>query len=243
MGNVKLKLKDKNRVFIESSDYSKINLSNVNRKISQVQVRNLANSVMRNGILRLVLVIQDKETGNYVVVDGQHLAMALMELGMTIECQVIECESKQDFVQLMIDLNTTSKSWRISDYLHSWTESGNANYKTIKKILDKTKIQVSVLLSAYSQTNRTMATLNFKNGSFRIKNKGIGDKIVKDITSLHSILPNTRVFNECLVKLMLSYVDYNNKKMIKNLKAVSKTIQFSTGEKKLYNQLASIYNK
>lgn len=215
-----------------------------NRPVKKSHAMQMKLSVMRNGVLRYVIVVWDSKKNKYYIVDGQHLVYALKELNLPIDCKVVECENEEQITQLMIDLNNTSKSWKLNDYIHGWAESGNKHYRLLKNAMNLTysDMQVSVVIQAYTMQNRAKATKMVKEGRFEIVNKVKGDELIDCVSECAEIVPNTRQMNEALIKLMLRTEGYNHKHMIKRLKAVVKHFVFSTSEGKLYEQLETIYN-
>lgn len=219
----------------------------MNRPITDAGVAKMKASVERHGVLRDVIVVWDKKKNRYLIVDGQHLVKALVELEAPVRCRVVECKTEADITQLMIDLNNISKSWKIEDYIHGWKESGLKDYRILENANEVMyhDVQVSVIIQAYTQQNRAKATKMVKEGTFTIVDRNRGDFYLDCVSDCVTILPNTRVMNEALIKLMLSEESYNHKKMVKNIKTalLKKKIDFShTSEKAVLEQLKKIYN-
>jgi hypothetical protein len=235
-------LKNLNRVILTSKDYSLLHFSIKNRPIKKQHVAKMQESVKKHGCLRLVIVVWDDKLEKYVVVDGQHLSHALMGLNRVIECQVVKCKNDAELTQLMIDLNNTSKSWLPNDYIHNWAESGKEDYSYIRNVIAKNIMQLTVILMAYSQKKRLVATKEMKDGTLNIVNKRYGDKLITQIRDCNNFLPSTRAVNEALIQLMLNVEKYDHKKMLKHLKSSVKHTKLETNETKLYNQLLEIYN-
>jgi hypothetical protein len=235
---------NRKKVTITPDQYGLLAILPKNRPIKAPHGLQMKMSVMRNGVLRDVIVVWDNKKNKYYIVDGQHLVYALKELNLPIDCLVVECENEEQITKLMIDLNNTSKSWKLTDYIHGWAESGNKHYRLLKNSINLTyaDVQASVIIQAYTMQGRAKATKMVKEGKFEIVNKVKGDELIDCVSECAEIVPNTRPMNEALIKLMLNTEGYNHKHMIKRLKAVVKTFIFSTSEGKLYEQLVSIYN-
>jgi hypothetical protein len=239
---VEKSLTSSNRIFITNDNYDKLIIINKNRPINPIQVQKLKASVLRNGVLRMVIVVFDKTTGNYVVVDGQHLTKVLQSMNYTIECQVVECFDENHLTQLMIDLNNVSKSWRVTDYAHAWAESGLTDYKILRKELAETTLQMSVLIMAYSKKSRGKGVEMMKQGRFEIVDKKAGDTYLKNVLECNKIVESCRPINEALVRVMLENENYNQKQMLSNLKLAKKmSFIFSKSEGKLLKQVRNIY--
>jgi hypothetical protein len=240
-----LVLKDVKIVEITSEQYGLLAKMPMNRPITASGVKAMKESVQRNGVLRDVIVVWDKKKNRYLIVDGQHLSEALIELELPVRCRIVECETEAEITQLMIDLNNISKSWKLENYIHGWKESGLKDYRILENASTVVypDVQVSVIIQAYTQQNRSKATKMVKLGTFSIVDRNRGDFFIDCVSDCATLLPNTRQMNEALIKLMLSEESYDHKRMIKNIKsAVKKGIEFSlTSEKANFMILKRIY--
>jgi hypothetical protein len=232
----------KNRIIITPKEYSVLEFTSKNRDIRTNHVSKMQKSVMRHGCLRLVIVVWDKKLEKYIIVDGQHLSKALMSINRNSECQIVDCKDESEMTQLMIDLNNTSQSWRPNDYIHNWAESGKEDYILVRKAIQRNTMQLTVVLMAYAQKRRNVATNEMKEGTFKIVDANYGDKLIDQIRDCNNFISSSRAVNEALVQVMLNTKKYNHKRMLKNLRCASKTVKFETSETKLYNQLLEIYN-
>ena len=242
-----LVLTDVKIINLESEQYGLIGYMPLNRPVQEVGAKRMKLSVMRNGVMRDVIVYWDSKKNKYFVIDGQHLVKALIELDLPIRCRVIENKSETEITQLMIDLNNTSKSWKLEDYVHGWKESGKKDYRTLEDAYTVmyADIQLSVIIQAYTQQNRTKATRMVKDGTFAIVDRAKGDFYLNSVYECSNFLPNTRQLNEALIKMMLSLDAYDHKRMIKNLKSIVKNkLDFShTSEKAIFDTLLRIYKR
>jgi hypothetical protein len=218
----------------------------MNRPVTADGVKKMKESVERNGVLRDVIVVWDKKKNRYLIVDGQHLTEALIQMSMPVRCRIVECETEAQITQLMIDLNNISKSWKLENYIHGWKESGLKDYRILENASTVVypDVQVSVIIQAYTQQNRGKATKMVKDGSFAIVDRNRGDFYIDCVSDCATLLPNTRQMNEALIKLMLGEETYDHKRMVKNIKAALKQrVEFShTSEKANFLILKRIYD-
>jgi hypothetical protein len=232
-----------NRIIITTEQYDDLARTEKNRVVNIVHVKRMQESVVRHGILRNVIVVFNKHLNKYIIVDGQHLSVALQNLNMDIPCCLVKCETEEQMTQLMIDLNNTSKSWKLEDYINGWAASGNEHYKYLKTAIVMNDVQQSVIIQAYTQKKRLTATKMVKDGRFSIVDKAKGDQMIDNISNLLTILPSTRQMSEALVQIMLDTPDFDVKRMLQKSKKAVKTIAFvHNKEKQLRNQLLEIYN-
>jgi len=219
----------------------------MNRPVSDIGVNIMRESVIRNGVLRRVILTWDAKKSRYYIVDGQHLVEALKQLEYDIPCLVVGVQNEAQMVQLMIDLNNISKSWKLSDYINGWRESGNKDYRLLMNAKDVMypDVQLSVIIQAYAQTGRGKATKMVKEGTFKITNREKSEQIIDSVSNCLGFLPNTRPINEALVKLILTNEDYDQKRMITNLKeALKRNVNFVLkSESETYKLLQKIYKK
>ena len=198
-------------------------------------------NALRNGVLRSVIIVYDATNEAYMIVDGQHLTEALKELGMRIDCVVKECETEADITQLMIDLNNTSKSWTLENYINGWAESGVKSYRILKNFAIENNLPITTIMQAFTQKSRSETTKLVKEGRFDIANKIRGEELIGYINECVTILPRTRQVTESLIKLMLRSESYNHKKMMKSLKTLPKNHKVSSKENEIYAELVELY--
>lgn len=219
--------------FIEIANLAYKTLKRIegNREVKNDHVIEMQESIKRNGILRDVIICI--LNGFKYIVDGQHLAKALFEMGENIPCKIVECKDKSEMVQLMIDLNTTSKGWNLTEYINSWAWLGNKNYIFLKEAfnkhiyVNKTITQETVLMMAYSLNhNRTELTKQTKTGKFTLKNVSLGGKFLKSLIECNEYINGSRPSNQALITLMIKEGEkYNHSQFIKNLKAFPVKVQ------------------
>lgn len=232
-----------NTIVIEPKDYNKLVAIGNNRDIKLPHVNDMQKSIQKNGVLRPVIVVFDKLMGLYRVVDGQHLWQALMRLNLPIECKVASCDANDmdAITKLMIDLNTTSKSWSFTTYIECWAKTSNAHYKYLDLMIKmNSDIQSTVVLMAYARKSRTLATKQVKEGNFQVVDREFGDKLVNYVRECNKFVPSTRPINQALIELMVSVENYNHKQMIKALK--NNKTELSTKESIIFKQLLNLYN-
>lgn len=233
------------RITISQEEYDKLENIKSNRPFSDKIYKKMAESVFRYGCLRDLIVYWDSVKKKYVIIDGQHLFKVLMYFELPIHCKVVQVE-KGELTKLMTYINNINKGWSLNDYIHSWAENGNHFYKIVQKTLEKYSVQESVILMAYTFTTRAKATKLCKDGTLEITNRDKSEKLLSYLTDTHEFLPNNRVYNEAIMKLIIklsSTDNYDNTRMLRNLNTHAKKTNFSVNESEIYKQLVNIYNK
>lgn len=232
-------------VTISVSQYGLLKTRPHNRPINEKGVKTMLGSVERNGVLRYPIIVWNQKKSHYEIIDGQHLITAIKQLELPIKCIVVEDLSEAEIVQLMIDLNNISRSWKLEDYIRSWKESGKKDYRILSSTHKETypDLQITVLMQAYAQTSRGVATNLVKNGEFTIVDKIKGDDLLDNLAGCGAYLPNSRQVNESLIKLMISVEDYNQTRMLTNLRKRYKSLDMvHTKESSVYAALLNVYN-
>lgn len=230
-----------NRLMFTPENYDRLVFSQLNRQIYPGQVREMIASVRLFGVLRLVIVAYDEITDKYIIIDGQHLVKALMSLNENIECQVVKCDDNNTISDLIIKLNTTSKNWSIMDFLKTRANSC-IEYRFLLNEYERTKLQLSVVLMAYGQQKRTLATKYMKEGTFKIVDRDYGGKLQEQIIECNSFIRSSRTVNECLVQIMLNTKKYSQGKMINALSKCCTKIDTNLSESEIYMQILDIYH-
>ncbi len=228
-----------NRVFIKQNEFNKLEFIDKNRPVDQKQVDIIKKSILAHGCTRLVILVFNPKTKKYIVLDGQHLAHALFQLGMDIEATVITLKDENHLIEIMIDHNTTAKVWNTKNFINTWAKNGNVDYLTLQDKLKETKLQLGILLMAYTFKNRVIASTLMKQGKFTITDKQRSETLIQNILEYRKHTPNTRQVNEALMLLMLDINDFNHKQMLTRLSQKKHT--FSTKEGEIYEQLINIY--
>lgn len=232
-------------VTITVAQYGLLRTRPHNRPINDKGVKTMRGSVERNGVLRYPIVVWNQKKSYYEIIDGQHLITAVKELELPIECIEVKNLTESEIVQLMIDLNNISRTWKLEDYIRSWKESGKKDYRilTIANEIAYSDLQLTVIMQAYAQTSRSIATNLVKNGEFSIVDKIKGDFFLDCISECIGYLPNSRQVNESLIKLMISVDDYDHKRMITNLRKKYKSLDMiHTKESSVFSALLGVYN-
>ena len=238
---IKRSIADANKITITPEGYGHLSFIKRNRPVKPKHVKVMKASVELHGCFRDVLVVYDEVDNVYVIVDGQHLAKSLMELGRDIKCHIIDSES--ELTKLMIDLNTTSKSWSVDNYIHAWAESGLKEYKELRDILkDNVNLQSTIIFMAYLRSgSRMVATNTVKEGSFKIANRANGDLILSQVKDCNKLLQSSRVVNQVIVQLILSVENYDHARMLRALKHRGKTLVMGATENEIRKHIFKIY--
>ena len=218
-------------------------LVGLNRSIKPSQVTVLAKSIDVIGIQRAVVIAElSFITGKkeWYIIDGQHLYHALMRNGQNIPYVLIEVADKSDLIEKIALLNSSSKSWSISDYVTAWS-SLKPDYVKLNSYFETYDLELGLIASILNNQN-IVATVGgngahrkIKNGTFEIFDEENNVKILDNLTDvLRVVNRQSRIENKYLCSEYISFYrnskDYNHKLFIKNLKKQKDLLMFAIQE-------------
>jgi len=168
------------------------NLLEFNRDISQRHTNSMIQSVNECGILRLPVIgnISNFDKRKYVIIDGQHLCNAIVQMPKTlftnnineIDCIVKKYDNKNEVISDVAKLNNIQKSWNDENYLNAWYKFGNdnidyfSNYaylsNTYNNIFDG--LPCGFLVDLYATSKES-----FRNGKLEFKDQAFSDKLAQ----------------------------------------------------------------
>ena len=227
-------------------------LAGINRSVHPGQVTKLANSLERKGVLRPVIIAElDFITGkkNKYIIDGQHLFNALLRLGWEIPYIVIEIKNKQELVETIALLNSSSKSWTMQDYVTAWSSLNNDYVKLNHyfQVYDMEVAQIASILNNGSAASGGTITKRLKDGTFKIMNEAVNAEILDHVTDMLKVVPrmnrweNKYAISE-YVKFLRSVKKYDHKGFIEKLQKNKQKFMLATQEEgklaELFDQLS-----
>jgi hypothetical protein len=216
--------------WLKPTSHKKLHLlPGINREVIVHQINKIAESVKKMGIVRPVIAAElDFIDGikKLYVVDGQHLMHALIRLGYDIPYIVIKIKDKQELVETIALLNSSSKSWCLKDYVTAWSSLNN-DYIKLNRYASSYSIEivmVAAILSGNTLTHGSVTTRIIKNGTFAVKNEARAVKLLDFIIdALNIVGMMNRYENRYFISEYVKYVkeeagDYNHELFLKKLK-------------------------
>lgn len=201
-------------------------LAGINRGIIPSQVTKLAESIIKMGVIRPVVVAKlSFITGKMqtYIIDGQHLFNALMRLGIKIPIVEIEIKDKQDLVEKIALLNASSKTWTMFDYITAWA-SLKEDYVILNKYYNIYDFELNILGAVLGEMSTSVTTKNIKRGEFKVLNEKRNVEILNHLTDALNIVPRmNRYENRYFCEEFIQYLRtegcrYNHKKTMGYLK-------------------------
>lgn len=166
---------------MKTRDYSIFKDIDGNRKINTSHVDKLAEAIDRKNLLQYIPILCNEYME---VIDGQHRLSAAVKLGLEVHYEKVPGLRIEDVMQL----NTNSKSWTLSDFIDSWIVLEKPDYQILKSFIQKYSINPSVaaqMLQGYSgmRFSGSISKL-IKGGSFKVASQDFAEKIAEQMMKL-----------------------------------------------------------
>jgi hypothetical protein len=104
---------------------------------------------------------------------------------------VIEIKNKQELVETIALLNSSSKSWTMQDYVNAWSSLSNDYIKLNHyfQVYDMEVTQIASILTNGTAASGGNITRKIKNGTFKIVNEPGNVQILDYITDMLKVVP------------------------------------------------------
>jgi hypothetical protein len=207
-------------------------LAGINRPILPAQVTKLSESINKMDVIRPVIVttvdfINGKPT-TYII-DGQHLFHACIRNKKDIPYISIEVKDTKDLIEKIALLNSSSKSWKLEDYITAWSYIKD-DYKKLARYFTAYGIRLNFLATVLQGGNiRTdggnhSISNSIKRGNFAINNEPEAIVLLDTIDSLLKVIniKNSKITNPFIGEFIKFYKEngtsYNHEKLIEYIK-------------------------
>ncbi len=160
-----------------TTKYHLFSLLDSNRPVVETHVQKLARQIQENNLLHIRPI---DVTAEFEVVDGQHRLAAAKQLGLPIYYRITEQLTKADIASL----NTGSKNWVGTDYLHYWAQEGRPAYQKLAAFLAKYRrfsLTTGQMLVAGSDACKAD---DFRDGLFVVGNIAKGEQVAAFVERL-----------------------------------------------------------
>ena len=217
--------------FVSTDSKTKLYFMNgINRSIIPGHVTKMVNSIQKlMNIIRPVICVSTsclEGVKRLYIIDGQHLFTACTRIGCSFPMITLYSESKEEIVEWIAQLNNSSKSWCLTDYINAWKSlQGKEDYIILLNAINTFDLETRIVASCYTNKRVEESTKLIKKGNFKILNKEKGDSILKDSSDLFSVLKGNRESRDFVKSFMNSYISwrytissYNHNKFLEFLK-------------------------
>lgn len=176
-----LKINNINREFDgilhKTSDYNMFNILLGNRFVEQKCVENLRKSMIKNGILPMPIIINEKSE----VIDGQHRLAAISRLGGDVYYIIVPGLTLDD----CISINCQQHSWSTLQFIYSKATQHIPQYEAMVSLIESNSdLSPSVVLNAMSNTK----TNQIKAGNLKVADIHVGRQYLNCIRQIKTTM-------------------------------------------------------
>jgi len=204
-------------------------LTGINRDTFPAHIAKLKNSISVLGMVQPIIVAEMSfitgRTETYII-EGQHKYEACMALGIDIPYTVIKnITTYEELINAMALLNSSSKSWGITDFVNAWA-SLYSDYKKLMVYSNKYSVELlftANILGGYNVS--TPHTKAIKAGTFKISNEEQNLEILSYVSDAIKEMP--RMHRNNFKNFITCYVN-----MVRDLKTAYKHTRFMSFLKK-----------
>ena len=223
-----------------TTEYSLFSMMDQNRdvELNNRKVRNLSKSMQQYGWLNAFPAMVRMSGGKLIIIDGQHRVAVAREYGLPIK-YVIE-DKDIDVAQL----NDTSHSWTVEDFVKRYAKEGLADYVSLIAFSDHYNIPVTMASGILSNTSSPGNVLHrIKNGTFKIISRPMATGIAECHARLSSINPVFRKMNSLKVLFACFQVSYfDPERLISGAEKKSGEIKSITKIDLFFSMFEELYN-
>lgn len=225
-------------------DYSKIITPEWNRKFVPVGLKNLRDSMSKNGVLTAITIA--KVNNQWLVIEGNHRVKVAKENGSSITASIIDLKSTGlSANQLMIWTNITPQKWKPEDYLNNGVVYHKLkDYIKLNDLWEETSFPIPALYELYSYDSSRNRKTMFETGEWRITTEGLGNRVVRHAEDLSEFMSfyNKTNFLKALVSAV-STGNYSEQHMLQQAKRYkSKIYDSGDGLQGHKDMLHNLYN-
>lgn len=198
-------------------------LNNVNRPVKQAHVLTMTHSVAKIGIIRPVVVAKYKfrNIEDYYILDGQNLYCALKKLNLEIPYVETKVSSDEELIDQIALMNTSSKSWKMKDYLQAWSYI-RKDYAKLMAYGQKSTLEIVFIAAIFLGYKGWSGSIvkRLRIGDFQINNEARGKQIISYMEDVLAIMPTlSRFIHKRFLSAYLGFVtdtfsSYNHKKFL-----------------------------
>lgn len=190
-------------------NYSQFAFSKDNRDVDMLNMKyqhnNLRKSMQQYGFLPSFPLMVSAVNGKFIIKDGQHRFTFARELGLDVYFVVDETDID------VSEINQAQASWSVLDFAQRWSSSGRKDYWEAMAFSEKQGIPLSVAAAMLAGTTSFgNIALKFRDGSFRVTNRGFADNVANCYNALCSIkrgIRNSRLLAALYSCCLVDYFD------------------------------------
>lgn len=220
-----------------SNDYDKFKLIQTNREVVRGHVENLKKAFEEYGNLTEVqpILVNDR----FEIIDGQHRFIACQELGETIYFTQLEGLG----VAEARSMNYLHRGWHFDDYLKSYADGGDKNYRTFLDLKEDYGFTNGIILAYINGTEPSAPYRTFREGNFVISDLKAAIQRLDNLAEIREYTPlaNDSTFALALLTIMRSE-NYNQSQMVKKMALFGDILRSYRNQADSLRVIEEVYN-
>lgn len=186
-----------------------------NREVKDRTTKKIIDSIKQVGYVTNPVIVNE----HYQVIDGQNRIEALRTLGLPVDYLIVEGAG----IKHCRALNINQSNWTTKDWIRSYADGGNLNYKYLSELLKAfPDSKLTVIAFATGAKSGASPGKAIKQGDFLCDKEGY-EKAVKALTYITPLYQFTRKIDgnsnylECAIIYAFGLKSVNNTKLSENI--------------------------
>lgn len=237
---VKLYVNDKKIPPIQrTKDYSQFKRMEGNREVTARRAAKIRKSIEKVGYIPNPIIVNE-----YLeVIDGQGRLEALKNLGLPVLYIVVPGLTLKDCVSM----NVNSTQWGVKDYIMSFAETGNVNYKRLLNLIETYELPLTTICCAATGVMQA-SNSNIKTGQLTLDEdyyKAVDDMLAY-VERFTPIMREHRISNKAPVYSALCFCyqldDVDNERLLQAFERYWHKLTSATATLEVFDAITEIYN-
>lgn len=226
-----------------TKNYDMFELKEDNRDVNdQKHIRNLMDSMERNGFLQSKAISVRNSGGKYEVLDGQHRLEAAKRLGLSVWYNVDDKIPETALPDLQI-----AKKWLPKDYLKHFVVNGVKAYARVAELHEKyPKVSITTLvLMLEGATTTSGSRKRFESGAIKITKWDKTVKALEYVTEMYKLYKHDWMFSRTFLVAYMGILDiegYNQRILMDRLVSRSEEFRQMLTDEGYFKMIEAIYN-
>lgn len=171
---------------MKTSNYSRFQVHEFNRKISRTNIDRLKKSMMKYGYIEAYPIHVRKKGRKLLITAGHHRFVAASELGIPLHYVVVEFDCD------IFVLEGSTRSWKSSDYIEAYAKAGYKEYVNLIEFADTNGINryiaARLLSNVTTMDGGTTGKLkeSVADGSYKVVSRDFADRVVNILNKCES---------------------------------------------------------
>lgn len=203
-------------VVYTTKDYSKFKKLLGNREVSLKRIKKIISSINAVGYITSPIIVNEKME----IIDGQGRLEALKELGLPVDYIIV----KGAGIDACLNMNIYQEKWRVLDYINSYVERGNENYRKLKLLLDTWPLfSINVVTTALFNVGRYSIS-SIKSGELVITDEDY-NRALENLNYITPLIPYAKKTNGKLEPFFQAVIYARNMEEVDEQRLMTKLIE------------------